>query len=71
MLFSSTKTLQLQSPGLFYTAASGFDFVSGSVWLCCKMLKGQAKYNCVLDFKKHKLGSAERKAREHLSAPGP
>lgn len=42
-----------------------------TVWLRCEMLKGQAKYNCVLDFRKHKLGSAERKAREHVSAPGP
>lgn len=75
MLFSSTKPLQLplqlQSAGLFSIAASGFVCVSGSVWLCCKMLKGHAKYNCVLDFKKYKLGSAERKAREHVSAPGP
>lgn len=57
MLFSSTKPLQLLSAELFYTAASGFVFISDSVLLCCKMLKGQAKYNCVLDFMKQKVTS--------------
>lgn len=32
------------------------------------MLEGRAKYKCVLSFKEQKLGGAERKAREHVSA---
>lgn len=39
-------------------------------WLCpcCKMWRGQAKYKCVLDFKKHEIDGAERKAGEHTVA---
>lgn len=39
-------------------------------WLCpcCKMWRWQAKYKCVLDFKKHEIDGAERKAGEHTVA---
>lgn len=44
--------------------------VTGICWPCpcCKMWGGQAKYKCVLDFKKHEMVSAQRKAREHAVA---
>lgn len=70
VLFSSTNPFQLQSAGLFHTAASGFASAGGSVWLCWKLVTGKAKYNRGLDFKTHKSSSAERKAREHVLAPG-
>lgn len=44
--------------------------VIGIRWLSlsCKMLQGQAKYKCVLDFKKRETVCAERKARDHAGA---
>lgn len=49
---------------LFYTTAP--------YWSCflpsCKMLREEAKYKCVLGFRKHEMVSAERDTEEHSAA---
>lgn len=74
VLFATTKKQQSRYSchGLYFIPqiVSSHSEVVGICWPCpcCKMWRGQAKYKCVLGFKKHEMVSAEREAREHAVA---